>query len=77
MYPVWEMVTIYLLYAGLEPSGGALLPCALLAYGLCVVGGNLHSGFAFATILPNILHSDYQSDDQNDNLYSTITLAQS
>ena len=38
MYPVWEMVTIYLLYVGLEPSGGAMLPCALLAYGLCVIG---------------------------------------
>ena len=71
------MVTIYPLYVGLERSGGAMLPCALLAYGICVVGGNLHSGFTFATILPTILHSAYQSDDQNDDLYSIITLTQS
>lgn len=77
MYPVWAMVTIYPLYLGLEPSGVAVLPCALLAYGLCVVGGNLHSGFAFATILPIILHNTEQSDDQGDDLYSTITFAQS
>lgn len=77
MYPIWAMVTIYPLYLGLEPSGEALLPCALLAYGLCVIGGNLHSAFAFATILPKILHSDYQNDDQDNDLYSAIVSAQS
>lgn len=77
MYPIWAVATTYPLYLGLEPSGKAFLPCALLAYGLCVVGGNLHAGFAFATILPKILHNSYQNDDnQNDDLYSTITFAQ-
>ena len=64
MYPVWAMATVYQLYVGL--SGGrtdsrrGMLPCALFAYGLCVVGGNLHSGFAFACILPQVFHSSPQ-----------------
>uniref|UniRef100_A0A7S2A3E7 Uncharacterized protein n=1 Tax=Ditylum brightwellii TaxID=49249 RepID=A0A7S2A3E7_9STRA len=85
MYPVWAMATIYPLYLGLETSGGAtsdrrhsVLPCALLAYGLCVVGGNLHSGFAFTTILPQVFHKHTpQSDEHELNLHSTINFAQS
>jgi len=77
MYPIWAIVTIYPLYLGLEPSGGAFLPCALLAYGLCVVGGNLHSGFAFATILPQILHQyESESDDCENDLQSIVNTAQ-
>ena len=85
MYPVWVMATTYPLYLGLESSGKAsnrdrnsVLPCALLAYGLCVAGGNLHSGFAFATILPQILHKHIpQSDEHELDLRSTINFAQS
>ena len=59
MYPVWAFVTAYPLYVGLRGAGfwSSSAPCALLAYGLCVVGGALHSGFAFATILPQVLHT--------------------
>ena len=58
MYPVWAFVTVYPLYVGLRGAGWwcSSAPCAVLAYGLCVVGGALHSGFAFATILPQVLH---------------------
>ena len=59
MYPVWAVVTAYPLYVGLRGAGFwcSSAPCAVLAYGLCVVGGALHSGFAFATILPQVLHT--------------------
>ena len=61
MYPVWAVATAYPLYVGLHTAGAAwrccAAPCALLAYGLCVVGGALHSGFAFATVLPRVLHA--------------------
>ena len=71
MYPIWAMATVYPLYLGLE----TVWPCALLAYGLCVVGGNLHSGYAFATILPQMLH--HQSGGQHDLPSSTfISLSQ-
>ena len=61
MYPVWALATTYPLYVGLSAGkrgwdSSGLAPCALLAYGLCVVGGALHSGFAFATILPQVFH---------------------
>lgn len=58
MYPVWAITTAYPLYLGLSGAGWwcSMVPCAVLAYGLCVVGGALHSGFAFATIIPQILH---------------------
>merc|ERR1719174_1911366 len=72
MYPIWAMVTIYPLYLGLGTRG--LGACSLLAYGLCVVGGNLHSGFAFTTILPQVLHN---SSDNTRGLHSTINMAQS
>lgn len=57
MYPVWAFSTAYPLYVGLRGAGFwcSSAPCALLAYGLCVVGGALHSAFAFATILPQVL----------------------
>ena len=63
-YPVWAAVTIYPLHAGLRGAGWwcSSAPCAVLAYGLCVVGGALHSGFAFATILPQVLHIPQQLD---------------
>ena len=34
----------------------ATAPCALLVYGLCVVGGAFHGAFAFVTVLPNAFH---------------------
>ena len=52
MYPIWAVATSYQLYAGTN----SFFPCFLLAYGLCIVGGNLHSGFAFTTIIPRVLH---------------------
>ena len=75
MYPIWAVATSYQLYAGTN----SFFPCSLLAYGLCIVGGNLHSGFAFTTILPRVLHK-LQNDgtlspNQADN-YQTIQLAQ-
>lgn len=74
MYPIWAMVTIYPIYLGFKTAG--LRPCALLAYGLCVVGGNLHSGFAFATILPQVLHNS--SVHKNSTaLHGVIDFAQS
>ena len=61
MYPVWALATAYPLYVGLHGAGWwcSVAPCATLAYGLCIVGGNLHSGFAFATILPQVLHTPH------------------
>ena len=53
MYPIWAVVTAYPLYVGIR----SMVPCVLMAYGLCVVGGALHSGFAFATILPKVMHT--------------------
>ena len=59
MYPVWAFVTAYPLSVGLCDAGFwcSSAPCALLVYGLCVVGGALHSGFGFATIIPQVLHT--------------------
>lgn len=59
MYPVWAVATTYPLYLGLHGAGWwySWAPCALLAYGLCVVGGALHSGFSFTTNLPQLLHT--------------------
>ena len=54
MYPIWAAATAYPLYIGLRGAGSwrcSLAPCALLVYGLCVVGGALHSGFGFSTCL--------------------------
>ena len=62
MYPIWAFVTAYPLYVGID----AMLPCVLLAYGLCVVGGALHSGFVFATILPQVLHVPQKETSQID-----------
>ena len=61
MYPVWAFATAYPLYLGLQGAGWwcSLAPCALLAYGLCVIGGALHSGFGFATIIPQVLHTPH------------------
>ena len=58
MYPVWASPTTYPVYVGLRSDGWwfSLAPCAPLAYGLCVVGGVLHSGFTFATVLPQVVH---------------------
>ena len=59
MYPVWAFATAYPLHVGLRGAGWwcSSAPCAVLAYGLCVVGGALHSGFGFTTILPRVLHT--------------------
>ena len=58
MYPVWAIATTYPLYLGLRGAGWwcSSVPCAVLAYGLCIIGGHLHSGFGFTTILPQFLH---------------------
>ena len=71
MYPIWAIGTVYPLYLGMK----TVLPCALLAYGLCVVGGNLHSGYAFATILPKIFFDDATPNDEE--VSSIINTAQS
>ncbi len=75
MYPIWAVSTSLQLYAGIH----SFLPCSLLAYGLCIVGGNLQSGFAFATILRRNLHK-MQSDgtlspNQRDH-YQTMQVLQ-
>lgn len=64
MYPVWAFVTAVPLYMGLQGEYGvaidfwkALGPCTLMVYGLCVVGGSLHSAFAFLTVLPSVYHN--------------------
>lgn len=63
MYPIWAFVTAVPLYMGLSsPEQGpsfwkTLAPCLLLTYGLCVIGGALHSAFAFVTVLPSVYHS--------------------
>ena len=65
MYPIWALTTSYPLYVGLSRAGSwrcSLAPSGLLVYGLCVVGGALHSGFAFATILPKVLQQKSIAD---------------
>lgn len=72
MYPIWAFVTVAPLYIGLEHQKqgteaaaetsttdlwNRVVPCGLLAYGLCVVGGGLHSAFVFLTVLPYQYHS--------------------
>ena len=76
MYPIWAMTTAIPLYIGFqaeenETSGAiswkkcrATVPCALLVYGLCLVGGAFHSAFAFITVLPNVVH--YPPNSNND-----------
>jgi len=69
MYPIWAFVTAVPLYMGLlqrEDDNNynnssrifwrQAAPCALLTYGLCVVGGALHNGFVFITVLPSVYH---------------------
>lgn len=68
MYPIWAFVTVVPLHIGLknkgEEEGGSAVssfwkqvaPCALLAYGLCIIGGALHNAFSFLTVLPSIYH---------------------
>mmetsp|Transcript_40031 Transcript_40031/g.68285 ORF Transcript_40031/g.68285 Transcript_40031/m.68285 type:complete len:262 (-) Transcript_40031:115-900(-) len=61
MYPIWAFAIVVPLYAGLRGAGAiwnSAVPCAVLAYGLCVVGGALHSAFAFLTVLPNVYHKE-------------------
>ena len=70
MYPVWAAVTVIPLFSALQPSGQlhSLAPCLLLAYGLCVVGGALHSAFSFLTVLPETYHHEatyYDSSSAN------------
>ena len=47
------------MYSRLNPS--SLVLCALLIYGICVVGGNSHSGFAFAAFYAAILPQDFNN----------------
>ena len=62
MYPIWTFVTVVPLYLGLTGRDGStsfwkqLVSCALLAYGLCIMGGGLHSAFSFLTIAPGVYH---------------------
>ena len=78
MYPIWAIATIYPIYLGFKTAG--LGACSLLAYGLCVVGGNLHSGFAFATILPQVMHNSSEHENNKNStahLRGVIDFAQS
>ena len=63
MYPVWAFVTAVPLYMGLSNQQTntpdiwkGVVPCLLLTYGLCVIGGALHSAFSFITALPSVYH---------------------
>lgn len=74
MYPIWAFVTTVPLYMGLTGTGETnfwktVAPCALMAYGLVVVGGALHSACAFVTVLPSLYH--FQSDDGWSDLKAT------
>lgn len=73
MYPLWAFATVVPICLGLErrhQKGGGehetlrdrIAPCALLAYGYCVVGGGLHGAFAFWTVLPSAYHQNQTAD---------------
>lgn len=61
MYPIWAVATTVPLFMGLHVEGNtywkAMAPCALLFYGLCIMGGALHNAFAFLTALPSVYHN--------------------
>lgn len=76
MYPIWTFVTVVPLYMGLTRRDGTttfwsqLVPCTILAYGLIIMGGALHSACVFLTVLPSVYHHApqetngwYQNDD--------------
>ena len=63
-YPYYVLRQFYNIISLLSLNAvysSTFFPCSLLAYGLCIVGGNLHSGFAFTTILLRVVHK-LQSD---------------
>ena len=43
-----------------------LVPCMMLGYGLCIMGGALHSSFAFLTAIPNVYFNYPNSSDDGD-----------
>lgn len=65
MYPIWAVSTALPLYVGLQDAGYwySAVPCILMMYGLCVIGGSLHSAFAFLTALPSIYHQEHADID--------------
>eukprot|EP00567_Pseudictyota_dubia_P005662 CAMPEP_0197445014 /NCGR_PEP_ID=MMETSP1175-20131217/10332_1 /TAXON_ID=1003142 /ORGANISM="Triceratium dubium, Strain CCMP147" /LENGTH=274 /DNA_ID=CAMNT_0042975901 /DNA_START=67 /DNA_END=891 /DNA_ORIENTATION=+ len=74
MYPLWACATTLPLYKGLRGAGfwSSVAPCAVLAYGLCVVGGALHSAFSFLTVLPNAYHHPASEECEQMTESSTI-----
>jgi len=93
MYPIWAMATVIPLYIGFQEKeeigamvtcGGlswrkcrAIIPLAILVYGLCIVGGAFHSAFAFLTVIPNAAHYpsnyyDVNKDDDDDGWSNLI-----
>ena len=77
MYPIWTFVTVVPLYVGLRPTGSAwhsLGLCAVLAYGLCIVGGGLHSAFAFLTALPYTVHHGHFSNQVDTDILTAAQL---
>ena len=89
MYPVWAFVTAVPIYIGLQESGDSskreqfwwsMFPCGLLLYGLCIMGGGLHSAFSFLTVLPIVYHDSHQdwSDlDQSEQFGNFLASSQS
>lgn len=72
MYPIWAAATVLPLFQGLQQDGRrandyptGLIPCLLLFYGLCIVGGALHGSFIFLTISPRIFHRTDESLSQS------------
>lgn len=70
MYPIWAATTALPLYIGLKEScfsshWKSTFPCILLAYGICIMGGSLHSAFAFLTALPRVYHHNDINDWNN------------
>lgn len=68
MYPIWAVTTALPLYIGLKVYGSSsshwksTFPCILLSYGICIMGGSLHSAFAFLAVLPTIYHHNDIND---------------
>ena len=68
MYPIWAYATVVPLYIGLKGAGfwNSMVPCGVLAYGLCIMGGALHSAFAFLAILPTSYHHLAKEEEYRD-----------
>jgi len=77
MYPIWAASTALPLYVGLRDAGWwySTVPCVLMVYGLCVIGGSLHSAFAFLTVLPGVYHQDSSGIDKWEKLVASPAFA--